>query len=42
MITSGINEHDVEIAALAFLQGVGWEISHGPDLAPGAPVLRAE
>ena len=37
MVTSGINEHDVEIAALAFLQGVGWEISHGPDLAPGAP-----
>ena len=38
MVTSGINEHDVEIEALAFLQGVGWEISHGPDLAPGAPV----
>ena len=38
MVAAGINENDVEMAALAFLQGVGWQIAHGPDIAPDAPV----
>ena len=27
-------ETDVEEAALAWLSGVGWQVLHGPDIAP--------
>ena len=32
-----INEADVEQAALDWLSGVGWQVVHGPDIAPEAP-----
>ncbi len=36
MVASGLNEHDVETAALEWLEGLGWAIAHGSDLAPDA------
>ena len=32
-----ITEADVEQAALAWLSDLGWQIAHGPDIAPDAP-----
>ena len=29
-----INEADVEAAALAWLAALGWQVAHGPDMAP--------
>jgi type I restriction enzyme R subunit len=31
-------ESTIESAALAWLEASGWQVAHGPDLAPGAPV----
>ena len=30
-----ITEADVEAAALDWLAGLGWQVAHGPDIAPG-------
>ena len=32
-----INESMVESAALEWLAGLGWQVAHGPDIAPGTP-----
>ena len=32
-----LTEADVEAAALDWLAGVGWQVAHGPDIAPEAP-----
>ena len=32
-----ITEADVEQAALAWLSGLGWQVAHGPDIAPDTP-----
>ncbi len=32
-----IAEADVEQAALAWLAGLGWQVAHGPDIAPDTP-----
>ena len=32
-----LTETDVEQAALAWLSGVGWQVLHGPDIAPDTP-----
>lgn len=32
-----LTEGDVEQAALAWLDGLGWSVAHGPDIAPGTP-----
>ncbi len=32
-----LTESDVEQAALAWLDNLGWSVAHGPDLAPGTP-----
>ena len=32
-----ISESDVEDAALAWLEAIGWNIAHGPDIAPDTP-----
>ena len=37
MIVSGINEDDVETLTLAWLKGQGWQVVHGPNIAPGTP-----
>ena len=37
---STITEADVEAAALAWLAGVGWQVKHGRDIAPDAPVAE--
>jgi type I restriction enzyme R subunit len=37
MTDSGITESTIESAALAWLESSGWQVAHGPDLAPGAP-----
>ena len=29
-----LTESDVEQAALAWLEGLSWNVAHGPDLAP--------
>lgn len=34
MVSNVFTESVVEQAALAWLQAIGWEISHGPDIAP--------
>ena len=33
-MTTSFTESDVEQAALAWLEGLGWNVAHGPDLAP--------
>ena len=33
-MTPRLTESDVEEAALAWLQGLGWRVAHGPDIAP--------
>ena len=33
----GVSESDVEDAALGWLEGLGWTVAHGPDVAPDAP-----
>ena len=35
--TKGVTESDVESAALAWLDSLGWRTAHGPDMAPGMP-----
>ena len=30
-----LTEADVEAAALAWLEDLGWGVAHGPDIAPG-------
>ncbi len=37
MSNSGVTESVVEQAALAWLEGVGWHVTHGPDIAPDGP-----
>ncbi len=32
-----VSEAEVESAALAWLSGLGWQVAHGPDIAPDAP-----
>ncbi len=32
-----LTEADVERAALEWLAGLGWQVAHGPDIAPGTP-----
>ncbi len=32
-----LNESAVEFAALEWLQTIGWQVAHGPDIAPDAP-----
>jgi type I restriction enzyme R subunit len=32
-----LTESDVESAALAWLEAIGWRIAHGPDIAPDVP-----
>ena len=32
-----ITEADVEEAALAWLEGLGWGVAHGPNIAPDTP-----
>ncbi len=34
MTRSRLTESDVEQSALAWLEGLGWNVAHGPDLAP--------
>ncbi|GAB4154452.1 MAG: type I restriction endonuclease subunit R [Candidatus Promineifilaceae bacterium] len=35
-----LNESDVEQAALAWLEAAGWQIAHGPDIAPDMPAAE--
>ncbi|WP_405225998.1 type I restriction endonuclease subunit R [Lentisalinibacter sediminis] len=37
---SGFSENVVEEAALSWLAGAGWQVAHGPDLAPDAPAAE--
>ena len=32
-----LTESDVEQAALGWLEGLGWQVAHGPDIAPDTP-----
>ena len=34
---TGFTESTVEQAALAWLEGLGWQVAHGPDIGPGTP-----
>jgi type I restriction enzyme R subunit len=34
------NESEVESAALAWLEAIGWQIAHGPDIAPDMPAAE--
>ena len=34
---TGVTESTVEDAALAYLEGLGWGVAHGPDIAPDTP-----
>ena len=36
-----ITEADVEQAALDWLVGLGWQVAHGPDIAPTRPTPSA-
>jgi type I restriction enzyme R subunit len=37
-----MHEGDVELAALAWLQSLGYELRHGPEIAPGQPGAERE
>ena len=39
-MTSQFTESVVESAALAWLESVGWQIAHGPDIAPDMPAAE--
>ena len=34
---STLAEPEVEEAALQWMEGLGWSVKHGPDIAPGTP-----
>jgi type I restriction enzyme R subunit len=34
------SESDVENAALEWLRAIGWQVAHGPDIAPGMPATE--
>ena len=36
-MTTTLTEADIEQAALAWLHGFGWQVAHGPPIAPGTP-----
>ena len=40
MTDSGVTESVVEQAALAWLESLGWDVLHGPDIAPGEPAAE--
>jgi|SRR5579884_2961260 len=40
MARGAFSESTVEDAALAWLEGIGWRIAHGPDIAPGMPAAE--
>ena len=40
MTNEGVNESVVEQAALAWLESVGWQVAHGPDIAPDMPAAE--
>ena len=35
--SASFTESEVEDAALEWLEGLGWKVAHGPDIAPHAP-----
>ena len=37
-----LTEADVEEAALDWLEGLGWGMAHGPDIAPGTPAQERD
>ena len=39
-VTARLTESVVEEAALALLEGMGWQIAHGPDIAPDMPAAE--
>jgi type I restriction enzyme R subunit len=38
----GVTESVVEEAALAWLEAIGWQVAHGPDIAPDMPAAERE
>lgn len=42
MIGNGLAESAVEEAALAWLESLGWQVEHGPDVAPGEPFAERD
>jgi type I restriction enzyme R subunit len=40
MTDRGVTESVVEQAALAWLESVGWQVAHGPDIAPDVPLAE--
>ena len=42
MTTAGFTESVVEEAALAWLEGLGYAVRHGPDIAPGEPAAERD
>jgi len=41
-MSQGVTESVVEQAALAWLEGTGWQLVYGPDIAPGEPAAERE
>jgi len=37
-----VNESEVESAALAWLESIGWQVSHGPEIVPGTLAAERE
>jgi hypothetical protein len=40
IMTDAFTESIVEEAALAWLESAGWQIAHGPEIAPDIPVTE--
>lgn len=40
MSIAAFTESVVEQAALAWLEGIGWRVTHGPDIAPDMPAAE--
>jgi len=41
-MTMYLTEFDLESAALAWLEGLGWRVKHGADIAPRTPAAERE
>jgi type I restriction enzyme R subunit len=40
MVRLAFSESTVEEAALEWLRATGWQIAHGPEIAPGSPSAK--
>lgn len=40
MTAPAFSESEIETAALEWLRAIGWQVAHGPEIAPGMPAAE--